>query len=838
MRQVIFTLLILLFYFRPINGQVTGSVLDENGAPLSYASVYVRGTTHGVATNRDGEFKLPLDPGEYTLVFHYIGYQQHFETVKLDKTPVRLRIQLQPSDLEINEVTITTEDPAVGIMRKVIEKRDYYDKKRGSYSASVYIKGFYEMIDAPEKILGQEVGDMDGMLDSTRKGVIYLSESFSTIHLQSNPRKWKEVMISSKVSGDSRGFSFNRAALTNFNLYREYLEIIRPILTPLADNAFQHYRFKFLGKEQDENGYGIYKIGITPKNSEGPAFNGVIYIVDDLYNIAGCDLYLTSAALNQPIIDTFRIRQQYIPVEKPDDWRLLNQVTSLRIGIFGFKIAGWFNGVFTDYVTQAKFDKDFFDREVFRIEDDANKKDTTYWSTLRPIPLTELESNDYVRKDSLQNIWDSPAYRDSMDRKSNRFKYNNIFNGYSWVNSRKHIRVGYPAAAKWIQYNTIQGWLLNIEPTFTKESDEDATAFWRTGLALNYGFSEQRFRPSFSFVRQFESIHYRTLSVSGGIGTQQFNPRNPISETVNFLYTFWAKRNYLKLFENRYGTVSWSQRSPGIQWSATATYTERAALENNAFETLYKGSQNRILTPNAPEFNDLPYEPFFKTHQALVFSAEVKIRIGEYYASYPRRRFYLSNSKWPELTVSYTKAVAGIAGSDINYDLLKLHADFENLKVGLLGSSQLKITAGWYLNQANIEYMDFYQPLGNQTIFGPRGVGNTMNAFFLLPYYGFRSGKQFIEAHWEHQLEGWLFDKIPLIKKLGFQEVLSAKIYYTDDTRPVNEVFRRERLPYWEAGIGITKIGIKAIRPLRVDFVASFFGNQHHRNGILLTLNF
>ncbi|MCY7330120.1 MAG: DUF5686 and carboxypeptidase regulatory-like domain-containing protein, partial [Saprospiraceae bacterium] len=342
--------------------QLSGVVLDEHNEPLPYASVYVRNSTNGTAANGNGEFQLSLARGDYEIVFQYIGYNQKIETVQIGDKPVRLRVKLTPNELVISEVTITGADPADAMMRQVIAKRRYYKNQVAAYSSDVYVKGLYKFLKTPKKLLGQEVGNMGGILDTNRTGIVYLSESVSKVYVQSDPARKKEVMISSKVSGDENGFSLNRATLTDFNLYEEKLEIEREILSPLADNAFSYYKFKFLGRYQDKNGYDICKIAVLPKRSADPTFSGYLYIVDEQWNLAGADLMLTGSTIKQPILDTLRIQQEFVPVEKPDTWRLLTQVTSFKFGIFGFKIGGFFNGVFSNYDLHPTFEAGLFDR--------------------------------------------------------------------------------------------------------------------------------------------------------------------------------------------------------------------------------------------------------------------------------------------------------------------------------------------------------------------------------------------------------------------------------------------------------------------------------------------
>src|SRR5690606_31521434 len=86
----------------------------------------------------------------------------------------------------------------------------------------------------------------DDILDSTRSGILYLSETVSKLTFQ-KPDKMKEVIVASKVSGNDNGFSFNNAASVNFDFYENYVPFNINVVSPIADNAFNYYRYKLEG---------------------------------------------------------------------------------------------------------------------------------------------------------------------------------------------------------------------------------------------------------------------------------------------------------------------------------------------------------------------------------------------------------------------------------------------------------------------------------------------------------------------------------------------------------------------------------------------------------------
>ena len=83
----------------------------------------------------------------------------------------------------------------------------------------------------------------------------------------------------------------------------------------------------------------------------------------------------------------------------------------------------------------------------------------------RPMPLTPDEAGDYVKKDSLQLIWKSEAYLDSIDRRANKFKpLRVLFSGYEWQDSYHHNSIGTQPALFWLQFNTVQGRTVILQP--------------------------------------------------------------------------------------------------------------------------------------------------------------------------------------------------------------------------------------------------------------------------------------------------------------------------------------------------------------------------------------
>ena len=213
----LFLFYLILAHF-PLPGQftITGKVSDVSGVPLPFVAVYLMGTSNGTMTNDEGNYTLKVTGGENTIIFQHLGYSSVSQKVTITSNR-EVDAILKAEDYDIKEVVVHAgEDPAVGIMRQVIRKRSFYNQNPKPYKAELYIKALMKIIDAPKSFFGQDLGNMDGILDSARQGILYFSESLSNVNYEP-PSNYKEELISSKVSGESRGISANQFSYANFN---------------------------------------------------------------------------------------------------------------------------------------------------------------------------------------------------------------------------------------------------------------------------------------------------------------------------------------------------------------------------------------------------------------------------------------------------------------------------------------------------------------------------------------------------------------------------------------------------------------------------------------------
>jgi hypothetical protein len=208
--------------------------------------------------------------------------------VSIETFPKEINITLIETSVSLDEVVIdASEDPAYRIIRETINQRKANLERIAAFKAKYYSRGIWRVKDVPEKILGQDVGDFEGALDSTRTGIIYLSETISDISYQ-KPDDFKERIIASKVSGDDNGFSFNSAQDANFSFYENTVDLNASIVSPIANGALSYYRYKLDGVFY-EGSKLINKIIVTPRRPKDRVWSGIIYIVEDDWQLYGVD---------------------------------------------------------------------------------------------------------------------------------------------------------------------------------------------------------------------------------------------------------------------------------------------------------------------------------------------------------------------------------------------------------------------------------------------------------------------------------------------------------------------------------------------------------------------
>ena len=817
-----FLLALLLMAGITAQAQIKGKVTSANGEAIPFVSITVENTYNGTNANEEGNYELSVKgPGRYTIIFQSIGFKTKKVPVNVTALPHTLDVTLSDENYELSEVVISnSEDPANAVIRQAIAHKKENSEKIGRFEADFYSKGIFRVKDLPKKILGQEVERPDGV-DSTGTGIIYLSETVSHITFE-QPNNIKERIVASKVSGNNNGFSYNTALGTFYNFYNNYIEFGANMVSPLANNAFNYYKFKLEGTFFDDNNNQINKIKIIPRRDKEPVFEGYIYIVDGSWAIYAIDFDIKGYRMQRPILENLNLKQNFSYNTENRIWAKNSQIFDIKAGMFGIGFTGGFTHVYTNYVFKDKFEKNTFSKEIVFIEEGSNKKDSVYWNAMRPVPLTDEEATDYTKKDSLQTLRTSQTYLDSIDRKSNKFGILDVLTGYTYHNSFKKTRYTYdgPLDPTAISFNTVQGWNFNAGLSYNKV-DEDAGKYTYAGAKFNYGIAEDRLRVLGTFTHRFNYKNYATLYITGGSQAVQFNQAEPISPLVNMFSTLLFKDNYMKLYDKTFARAQYSQEVfVGLNMTGYAEYSRRKALFNNTDYVLIKNDGDYTSNNPLNPFDEASAP--FATHHLYKAGAIASIRFGQKYITRPDGKINVSEGNYPTLAFQYEKAFAG-SEKNYEYDFIAARAMY-NVTLGNKGDFGINLKAGKFFNADGISFADYKHFNGNQTHVSD---GNRyLNVFNMLPYYTHSTNDSYVELHAEHDFKGYIMNKIPLLNALQWNLIVGYHALATPDNKP-----------YQEFTAGFDNVGFGKYRFFRIDYVRGYQGG-FQTDGVVFGLKF
>ena len=810
---------------------IKGRIIDEKKTQLPFVNVFVEGTTIGTTANADGEFIVTVKQAkDIVLVFQTLGYVKHKEKLDINTQTSDLNIVLKSENYLLKEIVIKSnaKDPAYAIMREAIKQRSRNNDKVKSFSADVYMKSTVRLLKIPKKL--PFFVNKKALPDSNNLGIIFMSESVAKYSMQ-KPDKKKEEMIASKVAGQKTGFSWNRVEDVFVNFYEPSVKMFnyseRPFVSPLASGSLLSYKYKYLGTFYVDN-KPIHKIEIMPRRKGDPLFHGEIYINEgDNYQIYSSDLYITKDAQIE-FADTVHIKQEMVKVND-SIWAPMQMQIYSHIKFFGFDANDLSIASISNYQVNRTFPKKYFNNEIFKIEDKANKKDTTFWTTTRPAILSNEESNYYQKGDSALKRMESKSYKDSVSKADSKLNF-----GIDGISKRNNIRGTFfttNSFANIVSYNTVEGINASLTGSFSQRN-KDTRVVRGISARAHYGFDNYKWSGGANAFWFFNPKNNQNIMVTGSRTMKQYNEFDPIGTLFNSAYTLLDKSNYMKLYQKDMLRINYNHELVnGLSSNVDFQFIGREALLNNSFNYFY-GDENKHFTSNNPIMDDGAYitTEAFKPEQLVQFKVNFKLIPFAKYETYPTFKRILQ-TKWPEFSFAYKKGMS-VNTSAFNYDYLELGVG-KDIELRSLGLFKFDVVGGAFFNTNGMNFVDYKHFNGNQTFFLMNkpsselsfySTRDQISEFHNLNYYSLSTNTKFIEYHASHNFRGFFIGKIPLLRKTKFYEIAG-----------INGVIT-EKGTYNEVYIGIDKI----IKVFRFDIGTAINENKKidlfYRFGLRLSL--
>ncbi len=868
--------LFILIGIQPLYGQaIKGKITDTNGQPIPFSTVYIKELTKGLTANKDGDFDLKITEGEYSVVISALGYKPETRHIKVSDTAIEINIFLTKHTYKIKEIRIysNSEDPAYGIMRKAIGLAPYYLNQIKHYSAEVYLKGSIIVVKIPKLL--QKVMKVEANENEMEVGRNYVEESLNEIIFDA-PDKYNQRVISSNTSfpGDNE---VNAMGFVKSSFYQPTADMA---ISPLAPNAFSHYRFTFEGVSYEGN-YAINKIKVTPRRKSQQLFTGYLYIVDDYWNIHSADLTV------ELFVGPIRIRQLYTPV-KDNAWLPVSYNMDVKASIIGIKA----NVSYVSSVTYSdiEINKDItpplalqetinkpvtlinekpepakdkkvtekienilskeemsnrdmiklarlMDKETkkekpedrsleikkttnYTIEKDAKRSDSTYWNKIRPIPLTENELIGYRVRDSvLLAKSDTTLDADSLKKQKSRIiKFaGNVISGKTFRSKDSSLIFRYDGL---IGLDKLS---FNTVDGWAYKQEFSIRKVFRPGKVfgiypeIGYAFNREAFVWNIHNSFSYAPMKRAGFFLDLGQRSSDFNPEYGINRSLNSISSLFFRYNYLRLYEESYFKIGNNiDLVNGLQLSVSAKYAECRHLENSTDYSFFFVDE-RDYEDNLPENIHLTNYPL-ENQENFVLSLGLSYT-PDYYYRIRKGVKYMVSSDYPTFRIEYQKGIPGAFNSLADFDFFESQIS-QSIDLGIFSSLNWSVGAGGFITKKNIHYADF-KHFNTQEI--PLLLDRPKNAFMLLEYYKYSTPEWFAEAHIKYNTPFLLIKLLPFFSEKLWQETLYGSYLYQPEFKN-----------YVELGYGLTNVYFIADAGIFVGFEDGKYG----RWGFKVSLNF
>ncbi|QKG80335.1 DUF5686 and carboxypeptidase-like regulatory domain-containing protein [Tenuifilum thalassicum] len=769
-------------------GQITkirGTVLDaETKEPLPYVNVSFKNTAIGTITSDKGEFFLETRSTADTLIISFVGYKT--ETIKIRKGVYQeLKVELKPDAVELEAVIVKPgESQANRIIRNIIKNKDRNNPEKYTYSCKSYNKIQVDINNIDDDIKKRKVFkqfdfiwnyvDTNAVTGKTYLP-IFITESISDYYHSADPKMEKEIIKATKMSGvnNESVAQFTGKIYQNVNIYDNYINIFdQGLVSPISNSGLLFYKYILLDSMFIGNRW-CYQITFKPRRKMEPTFTGDFWVNDSTWAIVKAQIRL-SDMVNLNFVNDMVATSEYVPINDsiwfPKQLTLFVDfnLTDKTTGFFGHKTISY-----SDVKLNAPFPEEVSEMPTnLQVEEGALNQKEDFWADARPFELTPREAGIYQMVDSIQQV---PMYKTFID-------IINMFVNYYYV-------VGYWEIGPYYQtysFNEIEGNRFKISG---RTSNKFSKKVMLDGF-LAYGDKDNRFKWGVGSLYMINKNPRVALSVRYKSDIEQLG-QSPYALTEDNILTSFLRRNPNNKLTLVKDFTAYFEKEWFVGLSNKITVSHRIIYPTQfiPFVSVADGSSLSNITTSTVTLNTR----WIKDERYVSGEFE-KVSLG---------------SDWPEVNFDITKSIKGFAGSD--YDFWKLHLNYyHKFNVNPIGYARLIIDAGKIFGKVPYPLLQLHE--GNETYAFDRYAFNMMN------YYEFASD-QYASFYYEHHFQGFFLNRFPLIRRLKWREVATAKYLVGSISQQNKDVLQfptglgEVSKPYIELSAGVENI----FKVFRVD---------------------
>ena len=738
---------------------ITGIVLDQKTKetlPGAHIIPISSKKHQGTVTDVDGKFTLYVPYDVDTLVISFTGYHSEYRVVE-HRSHLSWTIHMKPQATNLDLVEIKAkpkkysnkDNPAVILIRKAIAQKDknrieaqecYEYRKHEKMQLSLYaVEDSSQYI--PMQNLVPALFRYADTIQETGQIIVpvYLQERLSTTlyHKQyGGPRTIVEGVKDVELTPmlDLRTLeNLLNGVFGKVNIYDDNITVMnKKLMSPMNSLAPNFYKF-FIIDTLEIGGDSCVKLSFMPRNFQDMGFTGTLYLMmDSTHAVKKLELGLTEN-INLNFVEHFNIQQSYTRYDSV--WVLENDLMSADFDFYGIYGHGRRKNIHSAYRFNQPLKAETYGGMASEIRlPKYNEQSELFWQTKRIEPLTPSERKCYTMFQDLEQDRTYIVARDFLATLISNYWSYGIMDWGPVMNT--------------ISFNNLEGLRLRLGG---KTNQKLSKHVFLDGF-LAYGFKDKRFKYRATGYYSFNEHRNHPWEFPMNLLTVTYSDNSRVSGQgfvhgeEDRIFLSLGRGNISELLYEKQCSADWTfETQEGFLLQPHIKYIQQEVFGNKPFTTL----DGTALTP------------------LITAEAGIRLRLapGERFVQNQKYRATVSCDAWiTELTVK--KAFPNLLGSQYSYTTAELSIN-KQFFLSAYGQLEAGLKGGYLFGQA--PYTALFTHLANSNIAYQKNSFNTMN------YLEFLSD-EYVETTLFYHMNGLLFNRIPLLKKLHWRELLGFKL--------------------------------------------------------------
>lgn len=758
---------------------IKGVVVDEEtGDTIPKTGVQYKNSNISTACDKNGFFTIERRNDEY-LTFSAVGYKT-LSILIGPNTPSEMRITLKSETKRLNEVTIKAKrgkysrknNPAVELMKRVIAAKKRTDlSNHDYYQFNKYQKLTFAINDiSPAQLENEKTQKKQWLINQievcqyNNKLILPLSvdETVTQNLFRKDPKNEKTIVLGQNTTGVNdliqTGDVLNtviKDVFTDVDIYDDQIRLLQyPFTSPIGKDAIDFYRFYIVDTLYVDNDE-CYHLQFVPNNQQDFGFRGELWVLTDTtLHVKKCKLTLPKKT-DVNFTDNLSILQEYTKLPN-GEWALTtdDMIVEMSVAKFMTKFIVIRTTRMSNYAFNKIPDREFKGKAKIKYDPNSKMRDDDFWATNRMVHLTNGESS---MSSFITGLSNTKGFKYIL------FGLKALIENFVETGKKSYVDIG--PINTMISTNFIDGLRtrLSAQTTANLSPHFFLSGYYARGWKshkdyykgqLTYSFNKKEYMP-WEFPKRtitFTST-YDVCSPS-----DKFMPTDKDNVFTAFKWTEVDKM----MFYNRQELAFEYEQYWGLKTTVKLKTEENEACGSLYFKPLATNggaSVNRIRTTEA--------------------SFQLRYSPGETYVNTKQRRLRV-NFDPPVFTISHTVGVKGVLGGDYDYNLTEASI-YKRFWLNSWGKLDVSVKGGVQWNK--VPFPLLIMPAANLSYIVEDETFNLINNMeFLNDRYAS------LDVSWD--LNGKLFNRIPLIKKLKWREWLGIRCLWgtlTDKNNPTLE---------------------------------------------------